>query len=582
MEAIRHLKPGAKHALLPFYFTARLTGSFLIGIQFPSSLISLATLFLGYATARLYFTRTLAWTLVALMAFDEWDLLLSLSNEAGVLLLFWEWLVLYLLGRLIFTPHPVSRRPWACALGLALGAGPYTFMAWPVLTLLVLGITLEWFWKNRDPIGSGLFLFSLLAAIIPFLAAARKEGYGGHLRDVAAWNDPSFSWFGQMGNAVGYFQAIFWGGTGGLRMAPEGGFLNVILGSFFILGFLEVCRFRGSWMSRLLLIFLPIFLLPGIFSTGLEAYRILLILSFLLVVVAIGVRSLVFSFQERFRLVLLVGLLGASAFLDLNRLFHPGDIFFHPPASAGDTNEYRSSFRVLSAQARGQGPGWIFSDMLANTLDYSLAYCSYPFNAAWNPRLSGDVKWAAVFTESRYLPFLVKTFPSSRWRVPPIPQTGMPGRHALGLIEVTPGNLSRLEGWKDYYRFQQEINLETADIPTGETHQPILEKLLRGYPHIPEDPFLQSCFFGKLAYNYSWEKTFGPVGNHILWTYFYPVFRGSFEKSYQDAELCEKYGRLLALENNKAEARIVFKKALELSPGNPWLEDEIRQLGLGD
>src|ERR1035438_7223868 len=103
-------------------------------------------------------------------------------------------------------------------------------------------------------------------------------------------------------------------------MAPEGGFLNVILGSFFILGFLEVCRFRGSWMSRLLLIFLPIFLLPGIFSTGLEAYRILLILSFLLVVVAIGVRSLVFSFQERFRLVLLVGLLGASAFLDLNRL----------------------------------------------------------------------------------------------------------------------------------------------------------------------------------------------------------------------------------------------------------------------
>jgi hypothetical protein len=563
-----------------FYFSAKLTGSFLYGIQLPSSLISFLTLFFAYATARLYFPRSLSWILGTLVAFDEWDLLLSRSDEAGVLLPFWEWGVLYLLGRLTLAKTQSSRIAWACGLGLTLGAGPYTFMAWPILVVFVFGVSLVWFWKKAEVAAGGFFLLCLMVALIPFLKAAWQEGYGGHLHDVAVWSDPAFSWIQQVQVAIGYIQAVFWGGTTGMEMAPDGGFLNVFLGSFFILGFLEIFRFRRLFLSRFLLIPLPLFLLPGLLTRDLEAHRILLILPILLLFVSVGIRSLLLSFPERFRLILLVGILGTSAWWDLTRLFHPWEFFSHPSSEATDTNEYRNGYRILESQAKEKGPGWFFSDMLPNTFDYSLAYCSYSFNAAWNPRLGQDVKWAAVFTESHYLPFLSKVFPSCRWVIAPTQKAGVLSRHAFGLIGVTPENRPILARWKTYYSFQQEINLETVDIPTGISHQVILEKMLRAYPLIPEDPFLQSCYFEKMVFNYSSEKVFHPKDTWANWSNFSEVFRISFFKSYQDVELCEKYGRLLAVEGQKTEAKRIFEKALRLFPGNPWLKSEIQQLGL--
>ncbi len=564
------------------YFISRISGSFLIGIQLPSAIVSFLTFLLAYAVARLYFPRSLAWILGAVAACNGWDFFISRSSMPGVFLPFWEWGTFYVFGRMTLAQSLFYRRVWACGLGLVLGAGPYTFMAWPIFAVSFFGVSAGWFWKKKDTTAGGLFLFFLGIALVPFLGAACREGYGGHLHDVAAWNNPSFSWIQQASVAIGYIQAIFWGGVNGMELDPSGGFLNIFLVSFFFLGLLEIYRFHQLFLARFLLIAFPFFLLPGLLTRDLEADRILLILPILLLFIAFGIRSLVLSFPERYRLVLLVGILGTSASLDLNHLFHPYKKIFEPALETANTNEYQSDYGILESLAKEYGPGWFFSDMLPNTLNYSLAYCSYSFNAAWNHRLRQDVQWAAVFTESHYLPFLSKIFPSCRWIIAPTPKAGVPSRHALGLIVVTPENRPLLEKWKDYYSFQQQINLETADIPTGIPHRAVLEKILRAHPSIPEDPFLQSCYFEKLVYNYTWEKTFHPEDTWTNWSNFSETFRDSFLKSFQDVELCEKYGRLLAVENQKLEAKQIFEKALKLMPGNPWLESEIEQLGLAD
>ncbi len=557
-----------------FYFAARLTGSNLLGIQIPSALVSFLTVVLSYAAARLYFSRPLAGILAVITAFNLWDLLLSRCDEPGVLLPFWEWGVLYLFGRLTLSPNPASRKIWACALGLALGLGPYTFMAWPVLTLFGLGVAGGWFWKKTEWAAGGLFFIFLLGGMVPFLLTAVGTGYGGHLHEVAAWNDPSFTLWGQARVAFSYLQAIFWGGTSGMELAPQGGLLNALLGSAFLLGFVEMVRGRFKLLSKILLVAFPIFLLPGLLSRDLEAHRMLLALPLLLIFLALGIETLVLSLPGRLRPLLLVVVLGSSAVWDLNRLFLPN------PAQV-DFSEYRDGYRSLDNLARAEGPGWIFSDMVPSPQNYSLAYCSYPFNAAWNQRLGQDVKWAAVFTETHYLPFLSQALPDCRWINGGTPQPGVLSRHALGILPVTPVNRTFLERWKSYYTFQQEINLESVDIPTGKPHQAVLEKMLQAYPSIPSDPFLQSCYFEKLAFNFSWENTFFPGDNWANWNNFSETFHQSFGKSYQDATLCEKYGKLLAVEGEKAEAKKIFQKAQKLSPGNAWLKYEMGQLGLG-
>jgi tetratricopeptide (TPR) repeat protein len=106
----------------------------------------------------------------------------------------------------------------------------------------------------------------------------------------------------------------------------------------------------------------------------------------------------------------------------------------------------------------------------------------------------------------------------------------------------------------------------------------MLKNLFDYFSLVPGDPFLQSCYFEKLNFNYSWEKTFYPEDASANWQNFSGLFQQSFEKSYQDVVLCEKYGRLLMTEGKYPEAKVMFEKALRQSPENPFLKYEIQQL----
>lgn len=552
------------------YLVLKTTHAPLLGTQIPPAVISILTLWAGYHAARIYFSRLIAFILIALMAFHYWLLTISNVFLPGITLPLWEFGVLYFLGRFLKS-GPSKRKYWACGLGLFLGLGPYTFFPWPVLFLLIF-VTMSWIlWKDfKNNIGAAfIFILFFILSLLPFLYSIRTEKYGGYLMDNSLMN--GFDWMKQVRLIGSYGSGLFFGGLAEGTWRPfGGGFLNVILSSCFFVGLVELYKFRREPVSRFLGGAAVLFLLPGILSRDIEFHRILLVLPILLIFTVIGLQALILSLNPGKRIPVLIAFILLSSCIDVSR---SGIINLH------SQNEQKAYFDFLNLTSKEQGPGFVFSDMVTNPPEYSLTYCSYFFNAALNPKLPDvSIQWAALFTERQYVPFLSARFPQSRWLNLPIGQTGISSRYSLGFFSLNPKLVPLFNSWKDFYAFNQEINLQIIDIPSRQNRRKILTRLIEFYPSLPPDPFLQSLFFEKLLFNYSWEKTFHPEDAWVNGHTFSNLFQQSFGKSYRDEVLCEKYGRLLATEGEKSDARRMFEKALVQSPGNPLLLQEIREL----
>jgi hypothetical protein len=556
------------------WFVFKITGSTLKAALGAPALVSCATTLLGYAAARRFFSRSLCFVFLCLLAFSYWPLFMAKPLLAGSLLPLWEFLVIYILGRLLNS----NRSFWAFVLGAAIGLGLYTFPAWPAmwLWLAVLGVHFQMSpSKRKFPIGGFLTGFSL--AVLPFGAAAWHEGYGGHVSAVAFWNGTWF-WTDQIKVGLNYIRALFWGGAPGLWVPLEGGFLNVFFASFFFLGAVELYRYRAAKVSLSLSLAFFLFLLPGLLSHDVETCRILLILPVLLIFAAIGLNALLLDLPKSRRAVFLALALMLPCGWDIFRICHWAQ-FAVLSGGAPAFNERQLSYEVLKPVADQQGPGLLFSEMVPFTTDNSLLVASYPFNAALNPRLDPQkAAWAAVFTDWNYVPSLRKRFPLSRWKDLTPPPGSSPGLYQLGLIPLGEGNRPLFGQWKNYYAAIQRIDFEFIDTPTGHPETRVLQDLLHFYGAVPNDPFLQSCYFEKLLYYYSFEKTFYPQDAWANWGNFREVFGKSFDKSGQDSVLCEKYGRLLASSGDPEKARLMFNKALRQDPQNPALWGDLKSV----
>jgi hypothetical protein len=493
---------------------------------------------------------------------------------AASLLPLMELLVVYALGRWLY----FKRSFWAFALGLAAGWGLYTFPCWPALWLwlVVLWVYIKARKSNlKFPLGP--FSAGFLPALLPFVLTIWGQGYGGHLESVAAWNGFSF-WPAQAQVIFNYVRILFWGGPSGLWTPLDGGFLNVFFASFFFLGALELFRHHRPSVAFFLALALPLFLLPGFLSHNVETCRVLLILPVLLIVASIGLCSLLMEVPDIRRAAVLTLALILACGWDIFRICHSVQAMALS-GGAPAFNERQLSYEVLKPIAGQQGPGLLFSEMVPFTTDNSLLVASYPFNAALNPRLDPKkAVWAAVFTDWDYVPSLRKRFPFSRW-IEWTPRPGsIRGRHYLGVIPLTPDNRAIFESWRNYYLAVQKIDFEYIDTPTGHPETQVLQDLLRFYGSVPNDPFLQSCYFEKLVYYYSFEKTFYPQDTQADWQNFGQVFTQSFGKSLQDTVLCEKFGRILEISNRPAPAGKMFEKALRLNPKNQALRDDLKQV----
>lgn len=414
-------------------------------------------------------------------------------------------------------------------------------------------------------------------ALIPFLLAVIREGYGQHILSLTPWG----GWFHQLdffSNFFRYFAVLVWD-----SFDPEpaytplwGGFLNPLLGAFFFIGLIEMVRLRRQVLVQWVGVSFLLFLLPGALSPNLEAFRVAQILPLLLFITALGIQSFLETRLAPRRFWFYCLLLLFSGGLDFYLLTVPYQNPDAYPENFGrplkSLERYRA-YQILDEVQKAKGPGFVLTHFDINSFnDPTLSVMTYPFNAASNPSLFHEltgqkqsVKWLAIFVNVNYEPFLKKRFPEGEWfivsRRPLVPDGG----DMLGVFSITPQNAPIFYNWCGVHEIFQAADRRRF-LEYDKSFSPVVQILETASPAIEADPFLESVYWDKRAsYEYA-DLNY----DQQLYSYKMAVTAG-----YPTADLYYKLGELLRIKGRLTEAEEAYLKAtqapLDLTPSTQIL-----------
>ena len=530
-------------------------------LWFPSAVVSLLTVAAGYFAARQFFEKSPSLVCGGLLAFSYWPLFIGRFCHQGVWLPLWVCLCLFAWGGYLNSPGSGPRRWWSLLLGFALGLGSFTFTPWLAIAALLFGsfagsMVLP---PRKDGMSFSFLTGAFLLALLPFLGAVAREGYGHHIASLSPWG----GWFKAFNLPSGffkYFAVLVWGS---FEKDPAytplwGGFLNPLLGSFFFLGLIRMFRFRAlRWVQWTAAAFF-LFLLPGILSPNLESFRIAQVLPLLILITALGLHSFL-ELQPASKRLLWLGIcLAFTAILDFNLLAAPYRHWAAHPENFGrplkSLERYRA-WQVLNEERKKNGPGMILTDFDGQSFnDPTLSFMTYPFNAARNNSLSGtQPSWDAVFVNIHYLPFLQKRFPEGKWAALSEDRLLTDGGNMLGILPSLPGNEKALADWREAHQIFQAVN-QARFLQARADFDPLIHLLEIAYPRVQGDPFLESVYWDRQA-------AFEYEGLHYdqqLYCYQMALTRG-----YPTAELYQKQGQLLLAGGHDSQAKESFQKAIK-------------------
>ncbi len=581
--------------LPPFYIW--LQGLFfrVFGVSLDSlwalpALLSLLAAAASYPAARVFFSRSLSLAFFFLAAFSFWPLYVGRFSHPGCLLLLWEWLVLWLLAAFLKSPGGPRAPRAALGLGLLTGAGFYTFTSWPSLALVATLSLLGSCWAGRwgipgekhprtsrasegyahPPTGSGrwkpffLFLGGMVLVLLPLAGAWLSQGYGGYIRHVWMFNlkEP---WLPQLAWAFRDVGAFFWKSRLPSNLFAYkpfwGGYLNPLLGALCFIGALEMARLRSHPLARFWFLALPVLYLPGFLTGGVEMFRVLPLLPFLLAGAAVGAAVLLSALPAARRPLVGVLLLLVSVGLDSHHLFgvygsvwsHPGDNWF-----ASKSLDRLRAYSILKKAAEKEGPGIILTRLVPDLYDQSLPLATDGFNAEENGG-AVQARWAALLINVHYQPYLQKEVPGGRWfwLAPDIdqPQGGL----LLGLFPLPSAHPDVLRRWVRADRAMAGLVAPTFDFRDYKSRRPILQKLGELYPLFQGDRFLEACYWEKIA-----ENNYGDLDYaaqiHAL--------REAIVKGLPAAHLYNGLGSLYFRRHHLREARQAFGEALRCQPNH--------------
>ena len=260
----------------PLYFAAPFVdvfGDSIFAVRFPMALLAIATVPLAYLTFRLMFDRTLASFAALLLALSLWHLHYS---RIGFMVISWPLVELLALSFLFLALRSGQPIAWALA-GLALGAGVYTYNAYPVFPMAV-GLFLvalalgKWGDDLIAHTGGVAFMaaFALLAAL-PLLLYVVDSGddYFAHHRVVSLFETPDWE-SGAFADRAGlladsardFAVAVFWNGapdaTDGAGRVAMVDRLSLVLIAAGVVMFLRRWREPGRLFALIALVVIPL------------------------------------------------------------------------------------------------------------------------------------------------------------------------------------------------------------------------------------------------------------------------------------------------------------------------------------
>ncbi len=570
----------------PFYFWTQLqplliwalavlfkmTSSTLTAIRILPALISILILPFAYGSVRNFFPKSTAILYLALVSTGFGFLYFGRICHQGLLLLLWEFMGFYVLGKFLKC-SPGFRRPfWLGTLGLIVGTGFYTYLSWPVVGLMTLipaflEIVRSPAHKERS-VQLGLLGGTLLLSMGPLFWSITHNHFGDYYSFMFAMNrheEMADYWVRTTKTLSGFL----WGypATDFYYGPIWGGMLNPIMGGLLVLGWASSLKsvipgFRGWWATGTLLFLLPV-LLSG---PPLSELRAIQVLPLLALAAALGLEYLSGTLLPGRRTLVLVGLLLASAYLDLVH-FHKARDYFNQTWNFQKTQENAIAFPYLEREARLKGPGFILTGMNMSIFhDYSLRVACFPFNALDNPCWA-DRKpgWAALVVNIHYRPFLEKSFPGSQWvwlsrDINPI-NNNYNGGLLLGIMPIIPGDEGRIAGWLG---FQQELDsvLEEFIRLHPENGRRRAMDLLDGMgPSLGRDPLIQSCYWEMVFGLHNWENFYGQPSPANTQASFNALVNGA-SRGYPAAHFFNEMGTFYMLHRQYGRAEDAFEKAL--------------------
>jgi 4-amino-4-deoxy-L-arabinose transferase-like glycosyltransferase len=538
----------------------------LTAVSLLPALLSLMTVVMGYLACRQYFSSSFSLITGSLLALSYWPLLMGRICQQGIWLPFWVCLCLFLFGKMRACDDEGRKVRWAVALGVGGGLGSFTFTPWPVPALVLVALVFRQketksFHAKRH---QWFFLGAFLLTLIPFAVAAVRENFGTHLWAMSATSGwfPFHHW---CMTVLSYISALFWGTLQAdtIYSALQGGLLNPFLGALFFLGLSAMIRFRRFSGTGWILASLFLFLLPGILSMNVQMLRVAQVLPLVVGITALGLQRLLLGFSRPLRFWMFLGLMTASLGFDVSRFMKamPNPETSGPQVfQMGIAVQDWRAFQVLKQVEAQWGPGWVFTEFTSSWSDQTPFIAAYPFNAAENPNLPpSPVRWAAVFTDIHYQPFLAPRFPNAQWYALDRDLPGAPGL-LMGVLPVNEKTIATLQRWRDAHRYFRQLSFDMLDISEPRTYSAASDLFQRRPPALGLDPFLEACYWEKLSdfyYNFDfrdhYEDQVHALGQAI-------------ERGYTASHLYYRLSSLLIRKRRFTEAKTLLQTALRLYP----------------
>ena len=532
---------------------------------FPA-VLSLLTVPAAYFAARQFYSKSTSIMAGLFMAFSFWPLFVGRFSLMSALVLLWECIIIYLLGRSLKASGILDRNRWAMALGCATGLGFYIGLHWIAvagLMVLTMGIT----FLPKAPKCFLYFLTPSLLLPLPLAAEAFRLGYGAYFGHLWAFHQ-ALPVGDQWWISLSYIASLFWGLPADLHTFQPvfGGFLNPLLASLCFLGLVILLRNRANPSYRWTALALVLFFLPGLLTKECEPLRILPLIPFLLLLAALGILRLLSTVPEKHRLLALAFLMTASFSLDFYHLnVRYSGLWDSPDNWKGYAKsiERKRAFGILERIQQERGPGLVFSNFTTGLCDQSLSVADYSFNAVGNPGLSTEsAQWAALLANVNYRPFLDKRFGASQAFALSTDLKPPDGGWMLWVVPLTSSNRQAFARWIHADQSLGPFIDKTLSRTADESYRNTVPSLLLAQPAFKGDPYLESCFWEKTSELFVKEGFLNRTTPDLRWIQKgVEMLEKAAAEGFPSAHLYNHLGNLCLLEQNTVEAQKYFRLA---------------------
>jgi hypothetical protein len=353
------------------------------------------------------------------------------------------------------------------------------------------------------------------------------------------------------------------------------GFLNPCLGALFLIGFLELWRFRLFPWAKWVLCAFFLFLLPGAVTNFFEIYRITADLPLICLLAALGFNAILYQFHfSKWKNIFVFFLL---AFLSLGfDVYHyegPGQLndwdYWIGNKRHLDSVDFSRAYPILENEHRKGAPLLMLLNLNNHDADQTINVITSPFNEAGRfGALNQTAQEAAILVNGNYEPFLKKELPDSQWTwlSPDIPNDY--GGLMLGFVPVDSRTSEILQRWKkadDVLNQNNEDFIESTSQPSAVA----LKGLYAHYPVFQGDRFLESVFWDKVAFYEVFQKSMPEA---------VAALKKGITAGYPSAQFFNELGDLFAYFGYKKEAEDYFKKAIKCPVNRTTAVEHLKHL----